>query len=219
MLVIDHDYWAQAYANEPGPGTIPLAEEVESRTTPDERVGVVGLDWSPAVLYYANRWGHMVVERNREAAFDAIEENDYRYLLLADPAGEDLTSLSRWPWIGSIGPHSYAIAADATGVAGSQLVATDDPRALTSRGRPLGRAMRIPCGTATRVPSGRRGTLLRLTDPSPGVRLGASDDLGPVPGRRWIFVGPSLAGAGSLTLTCSGRAALVVDAYDAPLPW
>ena len=63
-------------------------------------MAVVGLDWSPAVLYYAHRRGHMVTDRIPDVAFDLIHRDDYRHLAVGDPAHSDLSFLSRWRWVG-----------------------------------------------------------------------------------------------------------------------
>ena len=115
-------------------------------------------------------------------------------------------------------PHSYAIADDADGLGGSKFVGTDEPLPVASPGRTLATGIRVACGRPTRLPSGHRGTQLRISDPSPGDRIGVSDELAPLPTRRTIFIGSGLSKNGWLTLTCSGRPALVLDVLDSPLP-
>ena len=62
---------------------MPLASELASHTSSDDLVATVGLDWSPAVLYYAHRRGHMVTAHAaQDAALDAIHRDGYRYLLV-----------------------------------------------------------------------------------------------------------------------------------------
>ncbi len=215
---LKRSYWAQAFAHDPGAWPRLLANEVAARTRPDDRVAIVGLDWSPEVLYYAKRWGHMVVERNRDRAFDAIHTDGYRYLLVADPANADLTPLSRWTWLGALSPYSYAIADEAEDLESAQFVATEDGGAVVSPGKELRQGIRVACGKRVRLPTGQHGTLIRVRNPSPEARVSVTDELAPLPARRAIFVDPQLLDAGSLTLTCSGRPALVVDVLEAPFP-
>jgi hypothetical protein len=219
-LAGDRDYWQASYDADPHSKTLALARELESLTQPDDRVAVIGLDWSPAVLYYAHRWGQMVVEPDRAAAYEAIHADGYRYLLIRDPLeddDDDLTTLGRWRWLGALGPHTYGIADEATALADSQFIATDDAGAIPS-GRVLSRGLRIRCGERTAIPSGNRGTLIVPSGYRPTARLIVSDELAPLPVRRAIFVGPRVADGRSLTLRCTGQPALVVDVLEARPP-
>jgi hypothetical protein len=217
MLVLDRSYWAQAYANDPGPGTLPLAHEVSSVTRPSDRVGVIGLDWSPSVLYYANRWGLMVVERNAEVSYGLMREAGYRYVVIAEPNDGDLSPLERWHWVGALGTHTYGIADSATELPESPFVATDDASSLPA-GPVLKRRLRIRCGAPAKIPRGARGTLILLSDPEPTTRIKVSDGLAPLPARRAIYVARELADAGALTLMCTGQESLTLDIRDAPSP-
>ena len=62
---LESDYWSRIDGDSNDPIVLPLAREVASNTAADDLVGVVGLDWSPAVLYYAHRRGHMVTQHAR----------------------------------------------------------------------------------------------------------------------------------------------------------
>ncbi len=54
-------YWTRIYAPVFDPeGVLPLAAQIERETDPGQRVAIIGRDWSPSVLYYADRWGWMV---------------------------------------------------------------------------------------------------------------------------------------------------------------
>jgi Dolichyl-phosphate-mannose-protein mannosyltransferase len=57
-------YWTPMYERATDPeGILPLAAQIQRETSPDQRVAIVGRDWTPAILYYADRWGWMVTER------------------------------------------------------------------------------------------------------------------------------------------------------------
>ena len=54
-------YWTRMYDATSDPeGVLPLAAQIARETTPDQYVAIVGRDWTPEVLYYANRWGYML---------------------------------------------------------------------------------------------------------------------------------------------------------------
>ena len=214
----DREYWHVIKIDDPDTAIPAYAREVAGNTLPADRVGLVGLDWSPAVLYYARRWGHMVVSGNEDLSYDDIHEDGYRYLFVANPTEADLTPLSRWPWLGALGPHSYAIADDPSELGTSQFISTDDPSALVLAGKALSTSIRVRCGPPARLRSGLAGTMLRISNPSRGGRVSVSDELAPLPTRQTMFVGPRLANPGSLILTCSGQRSLAIDVFDAPLP-
>ena len=54
-------YWTRMYDSTSDPeGVLPLAAQIARETTPDQYVAIIGRDWTPEVLYYANRWGYML---------------------------------------------------------------------------------------------------------------------------------------------------------------
>lgn len=54
-------YWTRIYEPISDPeGVLPLAAQIERETSPDQRVAIMGRDWTPAILYYAHRWGWML---------------------------------------------------------------------------------------------------------------------------------------------------------------
>lgn len=53
-------YWAPIYQRVSDPeGVLPLAAQIERETSDGQPVSIVGRNWSPAILYYAHRWGWM----------------------------------------------------------------------------------------------------------------------------------------------------------------
>jgi hypothetical protein len=209
------DYWRAAYVDDPAPVTLELAREVDAHTEPPDRVGVVGLDWAPTLLYYAHRWGLMVPEGQREVAYDALHAQGYRYLVVTQPE-TDLQPLARWKWLGARDSHSYALADVRSELDGAKVVATDDVQALPSARAVLRSAYSLKCDEPVELPGGASGTVLRIANPSPRTRL-TFPGLAPLPARRAILVDSSLTPGGRVTVECSGQTELVVDVLDAPL--
>ncbi len=52
-------YWHLAYSER---GVPIQSEEIAALTAKDDRVLIVGADWDPHILYYADRWGMMMRE-------------------------------------------------------------------------------------------------------------------------------------------------------------
>jgi len=222
-LELGRGYWLRIHGGYEDPVVLPLAREVQRHTGPDDLVAVVGLDWSPAVLYYARRRGHMVMEHIADASYDRIARGDYRTLLLPDAAHDDLDFLARWRWVGALSPHLYAIGERPAELSGARFLATDEGAEFSVRqrvGRPVQAGGRtISCDRPVRLRSGTRGTWIRLVESDPNARVFVSGKLVPLPARRILFVSAELAHRGVLTLTCTGTAALSVAAVvNAPGP-
>src|SRR5207248_6529932 len=107
----ERGYWKVAYQ----PQSLPIARDVQAVTPPSDFVLTEGLDWNPAVLYYARRRGRMlptwfpsslvatVVARAEQSDYHtlAVEGNDPVLAgvlgLYPDPGGADL--LRHWSWV------------------------------------------------------------------------------------------------------------------------
>jgi hypothetical protein len=213
------DYWQGIHGGQDDPQVMPLAIEIASHTSRDDLVATVGLDWSPAVLYYAHRRGHMVTAHAQDAAFDAIHRDRYRYLLMADPLDENLGFMTRWRWIGALGPHLYGLADSVARLPRTDVVTTDPGpglSALLNREPSVGDPPQsLACGVGTRIRAGESGTWIVFAEPPPSARVSVAG-LAPVPARRALFVAPALNENRTIVLTCSGAESLplarVVDA-------
>jgi hypothetical protein len=213
----DYGYWRHSYDDDPDAGTLALARQLELASPRDDRIGVIGLDWSPAVLYYANRWGLMVVDSREQVALDTLHRDGYRRLLVAKPEETDLSPLARWRWLSSVSENVYGVADVRGELPSSPLLATNDE--AVAPGRTLRRDLHMPCnGAATTVPSGAHGTLVRISNPGADTRVWVSDELAPLPARRAILVSPELATNGTIALRCTGPTRLTVDVSDAVFP-
>jgi hypothetical protein len=212
-LELGRGYWLRIHGGDEDPQVMPLANEIRAHTRASDLVAIVGLDWSPAVLYYANRRGHMVTGWNQDLAYDVIHRDGYRYLLMVDPGHDDLAFMERWRWVGALGRHLYSLADTEADLPRADVVSTDPDPALNARLRRAaalpGSPESIPCGRGTLVRTGAQGTWIVLEEPAPGGRLFVGA-LAPVPARRAIFVSPRLAAGGSITLGCSGAKRLAV---------
>jgi hypothetical protein len=108
-LEFGRTYWLRIHGGDDDTSVLPLARELQHHTQPDERIAVYGLDWSPAVLYYAHRRGLMVPWVIAPVALDRIEEDGYRYLLAPDPEHVRSELRPRWPALRKVGPHLYVL--------------------------------------------------------------------------------------------------------------
>jgi hypothetical protein len=221
-LELGRGYWLRIHGGYDDLQAMPLASEISGHTRNDDLVGTVGLDWSPAVLYYAHRRGNMVTAHARDAGLDAIHDDGYRYLLVAEPQSEDLGFMDRWQWVGALAPHLYGIADDAAQLPRAYLVATDPGRGLEARldrAEPVdGAPGALKCSAGTRIRAGRSGTWLLLADAAPGARVSV-DGLAPVPARHAVFASPALTRDGTLVVSCAGPDQLdLLRVLDAPAP-
>jgi hypothetical protein len=221
-LELGRGYWLRIHGGYDDPQVMPLASEISRHTSADDLVAVVGFDWSPSLLYYAHRRGHMVTAHTQDVAFDLIERDGYRHVLLVDAAHDDLGFMSRWGWVGSLGPHLYGLGGSAAELPAASLVSTDPDAGVSARleaADPLpGAPEAIRCGGATRVPAGANGTWIRFVQPAREARVFVGD-LAPVPARETIFVSTALAERGTFVVRCSGAASLQLDGvFDAPPP-
>ena len=211
---LESGYWSRIDGNSNDPIVLPLARELASNTAVDDLVAVVGLDWSPAVLYYAHRRGHMVTHHATDVALDLIHRDGYRHLVVSDPALDDLSFLSRWRSVGALAPHLYELAdtpAELPARRSSPPTRTAGLAARLAQAPALRQAPEeILCGRGTRLAAGRRGTWLRLGAAPPEARL-VVGDRAPVPVRRAVFVASVASPDGSVVVTCTGVPALTLE--------
>ena len=215
-LELGRGYWLRIHGADDDPQVLPLAREVGDLTRTGDLVAYSGLAWSPAVPYYADRWGHMLVFENEAFAFDLVHDQGYSYLLVSYPLTADLTPFERWTWLGSLGPHTYALADSPRDLHGARFVATNAPRPIESA-TAIRRDLRIPCDAPVRLPAGSRGTWIQSKTEARDARLAVSE-LAPLPTSRALFVAPDLADGGKLTVQCTGTPELVIDVFDGAGP-
>ena len=221
-LELGRGYWLRIHGGYDDLQVMPLSSEIAAHTRSTDLVGTVGLDWSPAVLYYAHRRGNMVTAHARDAGLAAIHDDGYRYLLVAEPLREDLGFMERWRWVGALGPHLYGLADVGARLPAADLLATDPGPSLAGRldraSSVVGAPGALKCSAGTRIRAGRAGTWLLFAEAAPGARVSV-DGLAPVPARRAVFASPALTRNGTLVVSCAGRDELsLVGVLDASAP-
>lgn len=218
VLVHSRGYWLRIYDAEHDPsGVMPVAREVETHTRPDDVVAMVGYDWSPSILYYARRRGHMTPRLLEGSSIRRLHDAGYRFLVVANPYDDSISFLSHWRWVGALGAHIYAIGDSPAPVAEARVVVTSERVGRPSGRQLLPRPMRIRCDVPVRIPAGARGTWIRLQAPAREGRIFVGDGLAPVPARRLVFADAALGSGGSLPISCRGTPSLTVtEVLDAP---
>jgi hypothetical protein len=71
-------YWTRTFEPDLDPdGVLPLAAQIRRETPPDQYVAIIGRDWSPSVLYYADRWGWMINPHSAPGLMDDLLAEGY----------------------------------------------------------------------------------------------------------------------------------------------
>jgi hypothetical protein len=213
-------YLAPIYGPASDPAQVlPAAKEIDAGTRPNDLIVFDGLDWSPAVPYYARRTGMMLpLEIVTPQLLDSLPGQGYRYLftVTSQPSVFSNTAhqvLKRWAWFGEVSPQLFHLGQTYSSVSSADVAASDAPVAP-----PSGSAALLPA--PTKVACGGAGTTVEL---APGttvtlvLSLNASDsDLSLdvngawIPAERTIVVKPQMDVGGSLDLSCAGGTDLVV---------
>ncbi|HUG64667.1 MAG TPA: glycosyltransferase family 39 protein, partial [Gaiellaceae bacterium] len=207
-LDLGRSYWLRIHGSEDDPTVMPLAGQISAHTRPGELVATDGLDWDPAVLYYARRWGHMVTGHTRDVAFDLIRSDDYRYLVVHDPANADLEPLGRWTLLGALDRNLYALADTRNELGNAQFVVSDVAAVPSVAQAPT----EIPCGRSFSLRSRAPGTWLSFAPAGASARIAVSDEIAPLPVRRYAWLDADLAHGDRFMLTCSGMPSLTLEA-------
>lgn len=212
-LVPSFPYWATIYRG-PRPDAFAFldqAAELKANSTPDELAVVIGDDWIPTALYYADRRGlaapPWVVPRDLEG-----QESLYRAASVRDPAAMDLYLLTAWRWVAPVGARTYRLGRDAVDMP------ADAIRWTSVAGPGSGsriRAQRVVCSGPsgqTTLPSGPSGTLLTFSPiEAPSARLWMNG-LAPVPAIGQVYVPPGTP----LVVACAGAGSIQVELWRLP---
>jgi hypothetical protein len=218
-------YWKVVYQRGNDPSRVlPIAAEVEENTRPDDLVAIGGFfKWSPEILYYARRRGHML--RSLEPPPYFLRESGYRFFVSYAPEKDQIWFLHAWPWIGVVGKHLYQLGEKPSDLDRAKVLAAEEasPAGKNETGRPLLRErLTVTCGReAVDVRPGRTGTWLKIVwDPSAKARLWLVDGTAPLPVRSIAIVRPEALPAGvPLRVRCEGTKSIVLaEITDAPPP-
>ena len=219
-LVTTIDYWGVAYAGAPrNEYPLSLAAELDRYTTADESVLMTGGDWSPVVLYYARRQGQMLPMSLLNDAFVAsLHSRGYRTFFAWDPAVDALWPATQWPWIGALGPHTFALGESRSDLRGAMVSSTDDVSAFAADGRRVPHPASIRCGDVTEIASQSGSLWLRLGPAGRDARVGVlAAGLGALPARSVLMMSPHVASGGVIGLECAGAATItILDAVEGP---
>lgn len=218
-LELGRGYWLRIHGADDDAQVMPLARQIATYTAEEDLIGVAGLDWSPAVLYYARRWGHMAVRTTEERiAYDLMHQQGYRYFLSADPQHGDLERLDRWRFVGALDRNLYALA-DRPAELSESLALTTDYAAVVNADPDETQAREISCDKPVSIRSGAHGTWIRFAPSEPRAQVTVSSELAPLPVRGALYVGPELSSKGLVTLTCAGVPTLrIVGVSDGRRP-
>jgi hypothetical protein len=203
-------YWLRIHGAEDDPGALPLAAQIRAHTDDDDLIATVGLEWSPAVLYYADRWGHMVTTRTASVAYDLLRRDGYRYLVSPELDTPSVRELDRWSHIGALDRNLYVLADDAGELDVPAFATNEGPGVPLAQG-----AVEVPCDRPHALAVRSPGTWLRFAAAVPDARIQASDELAPLPVRRFVWVSSELASQGGVQLFCTGTSSVTIEAMGA----
>jgi 4-amino-4-deoxy-L-arabinose transferase-like glycosyltransferase len=227
------DYWGLAYGSHDTEAVLPRAHELAALTGPDDLVVMVGRDFDPDVLYYARRRGLLLMSPNEKLGGNTTPEvlrslpsSPYRIFFSFNPATDPIGFQRLWRWNGVLGVGTYVVGASPSELRAAPVVATDDLQAFDTAARGvralISAPVTVPCGTVgATLTRGSAGTWLRLSSANPeAVRIRFDTDLGPLPMRPVVALGPEVArGAATIAITCTGAPSITLDAaVDAPPP-
>jgi hypothetical protein len=111
-VALDHFYWEQSWRGVPSNDVrLATARRIDAHSRPDERVAVLGFDWSPEVLYYARREGIAIPSNMVMATALAAIDGSYRVVALAPNADPVLRGelLDHFRSIRKVAPGIYRV--------------------------------------------------------------------------------------------------------------
>ena len=152
------------------PTTDPLvtaAVELQRSTPPGAPVVYLGEDWNPTTPYYADRPGLMLPPKllANQQLLDGLPRQGYRYVFSFNPDTDPIQVLSKWPWVGVVGPRTYVVGTRRADVDHAPVFASTAPNTSAStltcsgsRGA-HGARIRVRDGRDRLAPLPRVGTL------------------------------------------------------------
>lgn len=199
------------YTEKPNSMLLEVADELRRASGPDELVGVMGVGWSPELLYAGDREGVVMwKEADRQAwSVPVWRREGVRTIAVAYPFRDPLELLSSWPWVGSVSRHVVRLGVGAGDPRAAGLAFAVGGRASITGTEPGTTFAVVPwsaCRSGWRVPPGRVSVVHLAGAPSdPTARISADPHLAPLPLRDRVRLDGSRLPAGSVLRCRTGR--------------
>jgi 4-amino-4-deoxy-L-arabinose transferase-like glycosyltransferase len=220
-LYVQRDFLASSYTSPtPDPAhVLAQAREVDAGTNARDLIVFDGLQWSPAVPYYARRRGMMLVQIIvTPRLLNALPGQGYTYLYTVTPrpgefSADAIAVLQRWAWFGDVSPHLFRLATTYAGVESAYLAATAQPLA------PAGAAVSLISGPRTLLCDGPATDVTVPAGAPVMLQFGALPAAGGItltingrwiPAEATVVVSARASASGSLQLACAGGTQLVL---------
>ncbi len=218
-LYTQRDFVASSYTMPtPDPANIlAQAREIDAGTKPGDLIVFDGLQWSPAVPYYARRRGVMLVQIIvTPRLLNSLPGQGYSYLYTRTPhlhvfSPDALAVLQRWAWFGAVSPHLFRLGSSYVNVDSADIAATAN--VFEPPGHPdslIGATRTLVCdasGMDVNVPAGTAITL-EFAATTPGDDMSLAVDGRWLPAERTVVVDPMMTSNGVLDLGCAGGSEL-----------
>lgn len=206
--------WARAWTDADTFSTLRTADELADRTSPDELIVVLGLDWSPELLYYARRRGTML--RAYDLPQDGVAQlpDEHRFVFSANPLLDQLEVLELWNWARPVAEGFYRTGIDPSELGPGLVSVTSDRAAVlraTSRGRRIAGRSVVSCtGAGLTIPAASGTRWVRLAPATTDARLIVEGSPSVVPVEEALVLDAGAPGA--VVLTCVGAGSVTVEA-------
>jgi len=228
-LYSQRDFLASSYTTPtPDPANIlAQAREIDAGTGRQALIVFDGLQWSPAVPYYARRRGMMLVQIIvTRKLLDSLPGQGYTYLYTATPhpghfSADALAVLQRWSWFGDVSPHVFHLGATYTSVDTAYIAAaTQSIQPVVDTSSLIGEPRTIGCdGPATDVAVSTGDPIIlefAQLSATGGTTLAVNGRW--LPAERTVIVNPDATSSGTLRLACAGGADLDLAGVYAQRP-
>lgn len=214
-LYSQRDFVASSYTMPtPDPANIlAQAREVDAGTKPNDLIVFDGLQWSPAVPYYARRRGMMLVQIIvTPRLLNSLPGQGYTYLYTRTIhpgafSADALAVLQRWAWFGVVSPHLFRLGAGYLSVDNAEVAGAT--HVFEPSGHPdslIGAPRTLVCHAADMdvdVPAETAVTLeFAATAPGDGMSLAVDGHW--LPAERTVVVAAMMSSRGMLDLGCAG---------------
>lgn len=213
-------YWRPAYQDISRDG---LGGELAALTAPGDRVVIVDQDWSPHLLYYADRRGLMLAhELESPEVVEVAHRRGYEYFFALDSVGHSVELAREWPWIGVKGRALYRVGDRPTEVVPATMLGTSDVSAFDEVAAQapvlVGEPVTLTCGQPFTLQRGPLATWIHMGgERTSAGRILSTDGNAALPDVGVVVV-PTVDPSAPLTLTCAGVTSMTIDGVVAGPP-